>query len=112
MSHLAGLERAALCDTFAATGPDAPTLCSPWTTRDLAAHLLVRERRPDLAPGIWVPPLASLAEHGMRRYAARPWPELVGLVRGGPPSWSPARVAAVDNAGRPARRRAARPRGG
>jgi uncharacterized protein (TIGR03085 family) len=98
MSHLAGLERAALCDTFTATGPDAPTLCSPWTTRDLAAHLLVRERRPDLAPGIWLRPLASMTEHGMRGYAARPWSEVVDLVRGGPPPWSPARAASVDNA--------------
>jgi uncharacterized protein (TIGR03085 family) len=98
MTHLAGLERASLCDTLTSVGPDAPTLCSPWTTRDLAAHLLVRERRPDLAPGIWLSPLAALAEHGMRAYAARPWPELVHLVRGGPPPWSPARVASVDNA--------------
>jgi uncharacterized protein (TIGR03085 family) len=98
MSHLAAQERSALCDTFTAAGPDAPTLCSPWTTRDLAAHLLVRERRPDLAAGIWLPPLAPLTEHGMRGYAARPWPELVDLVRGGPPPWSPARVASVDNA--------------
>jgi uncharacterized protein (TIGR03085 family) len=98
VTHLAKLERDALCDTFLAVGPDAPTLCSPWTARDLAAHLLVRERRPDLAPGIWLPPLAPLAERGMRGYAARSWPEVVDLVRGGPPPWSPARVASVDNA--------------
>ena len=97
MTHLARLERDALCDTFVASGPDAPTLCSPWTTADLAAHLVVRERRPDLAPGIWLPPLASRLEHGMQAYAARPWPELVDLVRSGPPAWSPARVAAVDD---------------
>jgi uncharacterized protein (TIGR03085 family) len=97
MTHLARLERDALCDTFVASGPGAPTLCSPWTTADLAAHLVVRERRPDLAPGIWLPPLASRLEHGMQAYAARPWPELVDLVRSGPPAWSPARVAAVDD---------------
>jgi uncharacterized protein (TIGR03085 family) len=97
MTHLARLERDALCDTFAATGPDAPTLCSPWTAADLAAHLVVRERRPDLAPGIWLPALASRLERGMQGYAARPWPELVDLVRTGPPAWSPTRVAAVDD---------------
>jgi uncharacterized protein (TIGR03085 family) len=97
MTHLARLERDALCDTFVATGPDAPTLCSPWTTADLAAHLVIRDRRPDLAPGIWVPALASRLEHAMHGYAARPWPALVQRVRTGPPAWSPARIAAVDD---------------
>ena len=52
---LASRERAALCDLFAEVGPDAPTLCAGWTTRDLAAHLLVRERRPWASAGIVVP---------------------------------------------------------
>lgn len=45
-------ERAALCDLFLAQGPDAPTLCGEWSTADLAAHLVVRERNPLAAPGI------------------------------------------------------------
>ena len=45
-------ERAALCDLFDELGPDAPTLCGEWTTADLAAHLVVRERNPLSAPGI------------------------------------------------------------
>ena len=45
-------ERAAMCDTFEAVGPDAPTLCDGWLTADLAAHLIVREHRPDAMPGI------------------------------------------------------------
>lgn len=98
MTHLAERERRALCETFLSVGPEAPTLCSPWTTADLAAHLVIRERRPDLAPGIWVSALASRTDAGMDQYAARPWPELVSLVRSGPPVWSPARVPAVDNA--------------
>src|ERR1700753_2819253 len=52
-------ERAAMVATFRAVGPDAPTLCEGWTTRDLTAHLLVRERRPDALPGILFAPLAS-----------------------------------------------------
>ena len=40
-------ERAALCDTLAAVGAEAPTLCEGWLTADLAAHLLAREKRPD-----------------------------------------------------------------
>ncbi len=96
MSHLAPLERQALCDTFDAVGPGAPTLCDPWDTADLAAHLVVRERRPDIAAGIHVPPLASWGRAGRDAFAARPWPELVALVRSGPPAWSPMRVPAVD----------------
>ena len=98
MTNLARLERDALCDTLLATGPDAPTLCSPWTTADLAAHLVVRERRPDLAAGVLVPALSSRLEEGQAGYAAKPWTELVDLVRSGPPVWSPARLAPVDDA--------------
>ncbi|GAB3080996.1 TIGR03085 family metal-binding protein [Phycicoccus sp. Root563] len=98
MTHLARLERDALCDTFLATGPDAPTLCSPWTTADLAAHLVIRDRRPDLSPGVWVPALASRLEEGQAAYAAKPWPELVDLVRSGPPAWSPVRLPRLDDA--------------
>src|SRR5690606_1471098 len=46
MSTDASRERAALCDLLSRLGPDQPTLCEGWTTRDLAAHLLLRERRP------------------------------------------------------------------
>ncbi len=52
-------ERAALCDMFEAVGPDVPTLCDGWTARDLAAHLVVRERRPDAALGILAAPFAA-----------------------------------------------------
>jgi uncharacterized protein (TIGR03085 family) len=45
-------ERAAMCDLFEAVGADAPTLCEGWTTSDLAAHLVVREHRPDALPGV------------------------------------------------------------
>lgn len=44
-------ERSALVETFHQVGPDAPTLCERWTTRDLAAHLVVRERRLDATLG-------------------------------------------------------------
>jgi uncharacterized protein (TIGR03085 family) len=97
MTHLAQLERQAICDTLVAVGPDAPTVCSPWRSADLAAHLVVRERRPDLSAGIWIPPLASLTDRAIASYAAKPWPELVDLVRTGPPVWVPTRIAAVDD---------------
>jgi hypothetical protein len=30
-----------LCDLFEELGPDAPTLLGAWTTRDLAAHVVL-----------------------------------------------------------------------
>jgi uncharacterized protein (TIGR03085 family) len=96
MTSPAAAERSALCDLFIEVGPDAPTLCEGWTTRDLAAHLVVRERRPDGAAGLVVRPLAGYGEKVRRTEAARPWEELVELVRRGPPLWNPMRVDVVD----------------
>ena len=50
MTAFASIERAALVDLMAELGPDAPTLCTGWTTRDLAAHLVVRLSRVDQVP--------------------------------------------------------------
>ena len=80
-------ERHELCDLFEELGPEAPTLCEGWTTRDLAAHLVVRERRPDSGPGLVWPPLAGYTDRV--RVAARDrmtWPELIAAVRRGPPA--------------------------
>jgi uncharacterized protein (TIGR03085 family) len=88
-------ERAYLSDALEALGPDAPTLCEGWTTADLAAHLIIRERRPDAAIGIVLPALASRTEKVMAHRKARPWTELVDQVRSGPPAWSPLGLPAV-----------------
>ncbi|MEV0806706.1 TIGR03085 family metal-binding protein [Micromonospora sp. NPDC050200] len=88
MPRYARSEREALADLMLELGPDAPTIDEGWTTRDLAAHLVVRERRPDAAGGIVLPPLRGYAERVRRQIAVRPWAELVGLVRR-PPVWSP-----------------------
>ncbi|MDG4765377.1 TIGR03085 family metal-binding protein [Solwaraspora sp. WMMD406] len=88
MARFAQLERHALADLFLAVGPDAATVNEGWTTRDLAAHLVVRERRPDAAPGIWLPLLRRYSERVRGELAARPFPELVQMVRQ-PPAWSP-----------------------
>lgn len=98
MTRFARSERQGLCDTFERVGPDAPTLCSPWRTRDLAAHLVVRERRPDVAGGILVPALAGRLEKVQNEYAAWDWSKLVNEVRSGPPAWSPASLGRVDEA--------------
>jgi uncharacterized protein (TIGR03085 family) len=94
----ARIERSALSDLFVEVGPTAPTLCEGWTTRDLAAHLIVREHRPDAGLGLIVPPLAPHGEKVRLRTASRPWDQLVEEVRAGPPVWSPMRIAAVDRA--------------
>src|SRR5437667_638875 len=49
------LERQQLCDLFVELGPDAPTLLEPWSTRDLAAHLVLREHDHLAAPGLVLP---------------------------------------------------------
>lgn len=93
--NYAASERRGLCDLLTELGPDQPTLCEGWTTRDLAAHLVARERRPLSSPGLVVPPLSGYTERVRRRLAARPYPELVALLRR-PPGW--VRPAAVDRA--------------
>jgi uncharacterized protein (TIGR03085 family) len=93
---VARAERRALCDTFLELGPAAPTLCHPWLTRELAAHLVLRERRPDLAAGMWVRPLKGHLERGQARIADSAWTQLVDTVRDGPPWWTPMHFAKVD----------------
>lgn len=93
---VARLERESLCDTLLALGPDAPTLCDPWSTRDLAAHLVIREHRPDLAAGMFVSALAPRLEREQARVAGGDWPRLVDTVRSGPPVWSPTRIGKLD----------------
>jgi uncharacterized protein (TIGR03085 family) len=98
MSQFAKNERQGLCDTFERVGPDAPTLCSPWQTRDLAAHLVVRDRRPDAAIGMAVPALAGRLDRIQKAYAAWEWPRLIQEVRSCPPAWSLASLGPVDEA--------------
>lgn len=88
MSRLAQEERQGIADLLLSVGPSAPTLCEGWTAGDLAAHLVIRERRLDAAPGIAVGALAGYTARVQRRVRdRRPWPELVAAVRHGPPVW-------------------------
>ena len=83
---LAQQERSTLCDLFVERGPDAPTLCEGWRTADLAAHLVIRERRPDTGPGLVWPPLAGHTDKVRRAVRDRTsWETLVETVRRGPP---------------------------
>ena len=86
---VAAAERRELADLLLELGPDEPTLCGDWDTRALLAHLVLRERRPDAAPGILLPPLAFWTERVQARTAQREFGELVALIRTGPPAWSP-----------------------
>lgn len=86
-------ERAELCDLFDRLGPDAPTLCEGWSTADLAAHLVVRERDPLGAPGILLGGrLGELTEKRMARELEKGYPAVVARVRSGPP-FGPMRLA-------------------
>lgn len=88
MTDYARQERRLLADLLTAVGPEAPTLCEGWTTRDLAAHLVVRERRPDASAANVIRSLSGHNEHVRLAMAARPYSEVVQLVRT-PPWWSP-----------------------
>jgi uncharacterized protein (TIGR03085 family) len=89
------IERAALADTLAAVGPDQPTLCAGWTTRELAAHVVLRDGRLDAAPGLVLRPLAGYTARVQAEVAARPFDDLVDLVRH-PSLLSPARFGPLD----------------
>jgi uncharacterized protein (TIGR03085 family) len=92
-------ERAALAALLEETGPDGPTLCEGWQTKDLAAHLVLRERRPDAAAGVMGGPLASYTARVQRKYLGRySYPELVGLFRSGPPALSLFAIPGADEA--------------
>src|SRR5262245_31910880 len=83
-------ERAALVETMRSVGPDAPTLCGDWTTRDLAAHLVVREGRLDATPGIVIPFLAGYTDKVQRQVASgADWDDLLDKIASGPPTLSP-----------------------
>jgi uncharacterized protein (TIGR03085 family) len=78
-----------LCALLDRTGPDAPTLCAGWRTADLAAHLVLREHRPDAAAGVMGGPLARHTAQTQRKLSKRtPYPKLVEMIRTGPPRFS------------------------
>jgi uncharacterized protein (TIGR03085 family) len=90
-------ERLALCALLEKTGPDAPTLCTGWTTGDLAAHLVLREHRPDAAGGVLGGPLAGYTARVQRHIRAQtPFPDLVRTIRSGPPRLSVMALPGMD----------------
>jgi uncharacterized protein (TIGR03085 family) len=80
-----GVEREGLCALLDELGPHASTLLAPWTTRDLAAHLVLREHDALAAPGLvaggaW----GRLAERRRVALSERDFTDLVATVRSGP----------------------------
>lgn len=78
-------ERENLAQLLLEVGPDAPTLCDGWTTADLAAHLYLRERKPHLAGGYFVPLLGSVTEQAQQKIKQRPYRDVVEEWVAGPP---------------------------
>ncbi len=95
-TSLAQRERGELSQLLAQLGPDAPTLCSGWQTRDLATHLWIRETKPLAAAGILLPFLAGETRKAMTRADAMPWPELISKIANGPPKLSPFGLPPID----------------
>ena len=98
-------EREALADLMTELGPDAPTCCEGWTTAHLAAHLVVRDRRPDAMPGYALEsagqsgPIvawAHRAEDQLR--TSTPYADVVARVRPGPAWWWPTSWPPVEQA--------------
>ena len=87
---IAWRERQALVTLFAQLGPDQPTLCEGWKTADLAAHLVIREHRPDAAVGILFAPLANWNNRTIAKLAPR-FARNIALLKRGAPIWSPIR---------------------
>ncbi|HYB81873.1 MAG TPA: TIGR03085 family metal-binding protein [Mycobacterium sp.] len=80
-------ERRALCALFDDLGPSAPTLLDGWTTHDLAAHILLRERDLVAGPCIVLPGPGQRFAEGRRVKLAqsKDFDWLVAQIRCGPP---------------------------
>ena len=92
-------ERHALANALTQAGPGAATLCAGWTTNDLAAHLVVRELRPDAIPGRMLPqrnPLHRWTTRVERNYANQDFDQLVHTFRTGPHRLSWASLPGMD----------------
>jgi uncharacterized protein (TIGR03085 family) len=79
-------EREQLCDVMDDLGPQASTLLDPWTTHDLAAHLVLREYDLLAAPGLVVPGVwGRFAERRRLALKQTPFTDLIATIRSGPP---------------------------
>jgi uncharacterized protein (TIGR03085 family) len=92
----ARMERQRLAELLLVVGPQAPTLCGGWAAVELATHIVLRDRRPDIIPGLLTKYFRGHLNRVQREVAAQPWSELVAQVNAGPAAWVPASWAPVD----------------
>lgn len=98
--NFARIERKAIAQTLLDVGPDHPTLCEGWNTRDLAVHLVERDSRPDVIVGISttsIPFLSPRARTKHEEFKTMPWEKLVDLILN-PPKFSSAAFGKLDRA--------------
>lgn len=101
--HFVPPSREVLAETLLAAGPAAPTLCEGWSTKELAAHLYLRERSARVGFGLIVRGLRGVSDAAASRLAAehattQKYAQLVASFRAGPPKASPLRIPRLDEA--------------
>jgi len=91
MKVLRGVEpvlRREFADVCAEVGPDAPTLCDGWTTRDLVIHMVLIEGRWDSWFGVMLGKRSRIVrdyyDRLVDRERSREWTALVDRIRTGP----------------------------
>jgi uncharacterized protein (TIGR03085 family) len=99
--HFVEPSREVLAETLLAAGPDSPTLCAGWQTRDLAAHLYLRERKIAVGLGLLIKSLAKASDKATAKLAEKlktpeEYTRLVNAFRAGPPAFSPLNIPALD----------------
>ncbi|MFM1905766.1 MAG: hypothetical protein RIT32_562 [Actinomycetota bacterium] len=90
-------ERSELAKLFKELGPDQPTLCEGWQTKQLLTHLILRERRPDAAAAIVIPAMGKWRDKVEAGLNTKPYAELVNLFATGPGKLTPFALPNVDN---------------
>ncbi|MGG5172772.1 TIGR03085 family metal-binding protein [Pseudarthrobacter sp. J1738] len=99
--HFVDPSREVLAETLLAAGPHSATLCEGWTTKELAAHLYLREHKPVVGLGLILRSLAKNSDKATTKLAATlteddAYNKLVDRFRAGPPALSPMKIRAFD----------------
>lgn len=82
--NLATSERAQLATLLLEKGPNVPTLCGDWSTQELAAHLLMRENRPWIAAGMFLPGGHRIVDDAMGKIVQQSFEQVVMQWMEGP----------------------------
>ena len=102
-NDIRAFERRELLQTLRTLGPDAPTLCFPWSAADIAAHIVISEKgrglpmvlgnlvRQALPATITRRAIAAMQPANERMIARarrreQAWPTLLGRLEAGPPA--------------------------